>query len=228
MHGFAAPAEAYAHAGRAGAGTVHVLLPQAIQKIVGVIVPEALYAPSTPASGSFSQKALGELLESSAWADHVLFAGDIGRNAETAILLEKFLAKSSAPVTLTKDAADYSVSIATNILNRPDTLLVVSLAQLQRLSVAAKFEYPVTFSMDLVHLVEWLHAFTERFAARIVVKQHGQVIVAADGQVSTTKWPADPHIWRLTTATYAAVWYMQHPAKPFEALTTAALEVIKQ
>ena len=37
-HGFAAPAEAYTAAVKAGAGTVRVLLPDAIRKIVGMVL----------------------------------------------------------------------------------------------------------------------------------------------------------------------------------------------
>src|SRR6185369_8603868 len=93
LHGFAAPAEAYAEATKAGIGTARVLLPDAVQKIVGRFLENGEFAPSTP-SGSFSQKALNEWLIHSSWADGVLLAGDLGRNSETAIVLEKFLGKS--------------------------------------------------------------------------------------------------------------------------------------
>src|SRR5262245_34884782 len=85
QHGFAAPAEAYAVATKTGIGTARVLLPDALQKTVGRILDNGEFAPSTP-SGSFSQKALGELLSYSSWADAALLAGDFGRNSETAIL----------------------------------------------------------------------------------------------------------------------------------------------
>lgn len=221
-HGFAAPAEAYGHAIRAGAGQVRVLLPSAIQKLVGAIVPEAIFAPSTQASGSFSQKALAELIEAGAWADGVLLAGDMGRNAETAILIEKFLVKSEAPITLTKDTIDYAFAIAPNVLARPNTLLVLTLAQLQRLGIAAKHTRPLRFDMDLLHLVEWLHDFTRLHKPYLIVKHHDYVTVAVDGQVSTTLVKNFP-IWRLKTATHAAVWWIQHQNKPFQAITSSIL-----
>lgn len=202
---------------------MRVLLPDSIRKLVGVIVPEAIFAPSTKTSGSFSQKALLDLLENASWADGVLFAGDLGRNSETAILLEKFLSKSSAAVTLTKDAIEYCYD--PRIIDRPNTLLVLSLSQLQRLGMAAKFEKHIAFSMDLLHLTEWLHTFTTRHKAKIITKHHDQVIVAADGQISTTKIVPDKPTWRLQTATYASVWWMQNPSKPFQALTTAAIQI---
>lgn len=220
LHGFLAPAEAYSEAMKAGAGMCRVLLPSAIQKVVGPSIENGEFAASTP-SGSFSQRALVELLDWCKWADGVLFAGDLGRNSETAIMVEKFLQKCEAPTIITKDAMDYVVSLPSAALERPNTTLVPSFAQLQRLAIAAKFDLPLTFSMDLLHLVEWLHRFTEQHAPHIVVKHLDRLFVAVNGEVSTTRLPQDQPIWRLKTASHAAVWWLQNPGKPFEALSTA-------
>lgn len=222
-HGFAAPAEAYGHAMQAGAGTVRALLPDAIQKIVGVILPQADFAPSTKTSGSFNRQALDDFLLAAHWADGVLMAGDLGRNAETAVVLESFLTKHSGPVTITKDAVDYATSSPHTVVERPDTLVVLSLSQLQRLGTAAKYPEPIKFSMDLLHLVEWLHGFTTAHAPFIVVKHLDQLLVAVKGQVSSTHLIKDKSVWRVQTAAKAAVWWMQNPSKPFEALTQSVL-----
>jgi len=225
-HGFAAPAEAFAESSRAGIGTARAFLPNAIQKIVGIIIESADFGPSTP-SGSFSQRALGELLSEAMWADAVLISGDLGRNSETAILIEKFLSKYPHAVTLTKDAVDYGIATPESVLNREATLLVLSLSQLQRLATASRFEQPITFSMDLLRLVDWLHDFTQRFAPHIIVKHLDTIFVAANGQVSTTKLTKEIPIWRLKAATHATVWWLQNPGKPFDALTSGILTAIK-
>jgi hypothetical protein len=219
-HSFSAPAAGYNYAVKAGIGTARVLLPAALQRTIGKVFEAGEFAASTP-SGSFSQQALAELLEMSAWAQGILLAGDLGRNAETAILLEKFLSKSSAAVTITKDAVDYVTTTPRLALERPQTLLVLSLSQLQRLGIGAKTVQPITFSMDLLHLVDWLHDFTTRFAPAIIVKHLDTIFVAVNGQVSTTKLAEDKPIWRLRVAANASVWWIQNPSKPFEALTTA-------
>ena len=219
-HGFAAPAEAYAESIRAGIGTSRALLPDAIQKIVGILIEQAEFAPSTP-NGSFSQKALDASLSLSHWADATLLAGDFGRNAETAILLEKFLAKNTGAVTITKDAIDYTTSLSASVLNRPNTLLVLSLAQLQRLGIAAKMPQAIKYGMDLLQLVSWLHTFTLMHAPHIIVRHLDTLFVAVNGTVSTTKQTSKQPLWRLKTATYASVWWLQNPGKPFEALTTS-------
>lgn len=220
LQGFLAPAEAYTESIHAGIGTTRVLVPNAIQKVVGPFIENGTFAASTP-SGSFSQKALGELLDWSNWADGVIFAGDMGRNSETAILIEKFLRNSEIPTTLTKDAVDYIVSLPQPALERPNTTLVLSLAQLQRLGISSRFEKPIKFDMDLLRIVEWLHAYTERFAPYIIVKHNDQILVAVNGEVSTTKLEKDTKMWRLKTATHASVWWIQNYQRPFEALTAA-------
>ncbi len=220
LYGFAAAAEGYSQAVKAGVGTARVLLPNAIQKLVGSVIAHGEFAPSTP-SGSFSQKALDELLFQSSWADATLFAGDLGRNSETAILLEKFLQKSSQPAVFTKDAVDYITAAPKTALIRPDTLLVLSLSQLQRLAVAARHPKAVTFSMDLLHLVEWLHDFTTAHALFIVVKHHQTILTAVEGRVSTTQLHTDQPIWQVQTAAQTAVWWVQNPGKPFEGITAA-------
>ncbi|MEK7152851.1 MAG: hypothetical protein AAB834_02810 [Patescibacteria group bacterium] len=220
LHGFAAPAEAYAESLKAGIGASRVLLPSAIQKVVGPSIENGEFAASTP-SGSFSQRALTELLDWCKWADGVLFAGDLGRNSETAIMVEKFLQKCEVLTVLTKDAVDYIVSLPKAALERPNTALVLSFSQLQRLGITAKFEKPLTFSMDLLRLVDWLHTFTERHAPHIVVKHLDYICIAVNGEVSTTKIAQDLPVWRVKTAAHVAVWWIQNRTKPFEAFTMA-------
>jgi hypothetical protein len=224
LHGFAAPAEAYQLSLKAGIGTARVLLPDALQKTVGRAFEAGEYAPSTP-SGSFSQQALNEMLQFSQWADGVLIAGDLGRNSETAILLEKFAEKFIGKLTITKDAADYFTSTPQKVLPRSDTLFVVSLAQLQKFAQSAGFTQAFTFNMDLLHLVDTLHEFTATYQTSIIVKHLENVLVAHHGQVSSTKLNQDEDVWRLPSATRAAVWWLQNSPQSFEALTTAQVSL---
>jgi hypothetical protein len=222
-HGFAAAGEAYGEAVKAGVGTARVLLPDSLQKTVGRVFEAGEYAPSTP-SGRFSQRAQAEPLAMAGWADAVLLAGDLGRNSETAILLEQFMTKYSGPLTLTKDAADYFISSPNILLNRENTLLVLSFAQLQKLAVGARFTTAFTFGMDFLHIIKALHEFTQKHQTNIIVKHLQTIFVAVGGQVSTTKLPEDLEIWRVKTAAHAAAWWLQNPAKTFEALTTSLVK----
>ncbi|HUP26194.1 MAG TPA: hypothetical protein VM124_00935 [Candidatus Limnocylindrales bacterium] len=225
QYGFVAPSEAFKAAEVAGAGTVRMILPDSLKQFVGPVFEAGSLVPST-ASGSFSKAALGEWTDQSAWADGVLLAGDFGRNSETAALLESFLSKHVGQVTITQDAADYILSQPELVLNRPNTSLVITLAQLQKIASGAKFEKAFTLGMDLMHVAENLHEFTLRFPVNIITKQHDQLVVGLNGQISTTKLRQDKDRWRVQTAAHTSVWWLQNPAKPFEALTTAIHEVL--
>lgn len=222
VHGFTVPATAYNEALKAGVGVARVVLPDALQKTVGKLVPEAEFTPSTP-SGSFAREALGEILPAAQWADGVLLAGDFGRNSETAIMLESFTQKYSGQLTLTKDAVDYFAKAPQTLLSRPETTLVISLAQLQQIATSSRFSPPITYAMDMFQLVNILHAFTNQFSAHIITRHLDNTFVAVNGQVSSTKLAASEKIWRTKTASHAATWWLQNPNKPFEALTTSVL-----
>lgn len=220
-HGFAAVAEAYNCSVQASIGTARVLLPDAIQKVVKMILETANYTPSTP-SGSFATKSLSDWLEHAMWADGVLLAGDFGKNSETAIVLEKFVSKYSGTLTITKDAVDYFYAHPLAVLNREKTTIVLSIAQLQRLAREVHYPQAVTFGMDLLHLLDWLHDFTSHYACNIVVKHLDTLFVAVNGQVSTTKSHQDiGDTWRVSTAANASVWWLQNPNKTFEAITSS-------
>lgn len=223
-HGFAAPAEAYQAAEQSGIGTARVLLPDHLRpqltKVQGTAVA-ADFAPSTP-SGSFASEALAEMLAESNWADGVLLTGDLGRNSETAIVLEKLVAKYQGPLVITKDAVDYFTSNSQAAIDRPKTCLVLSIAQLQKLATHARYPTAITFGMNLLQLIDTLHDFTQTFTVHIIVKHLDTIFVAVNGQVSTTKSTDSlEDTWRVATAAKAAVWWIQNPSKPFEAFTTA-------
>ena len=223
LHGFGAVGTAYAEAAKAGAGTIRVLLPDALQKTVGKVLPVGEYAPSTP-SGSFSQKALAEFLALSEWSDSVLLAGDFGRNSETAILLEKFIDKYEGQLTITQDALNYFIKLPQKLLERENTLLVLSFAQLQKIGTSLGFNPAFTFSMDFLRLIEALHEFTATHKSGIIVRHHDNFIISTAGEVSTTLRPEYDKVWRVQTAAHAAVWWMQNPTKAFEALSASLIK----
>ncbi len=219
-HGFSVVGQAYGASIEAGIGTVRAILPDSLQKTVGKILPEAKFAPSNK-SESFATSALAEILAAAMWADGILLAGDLGRNSETAILVEKLLAKFKGQVTLVNDACDYITSSSAIAKDQQATTLVMTVAQLQRLLMAYQWTKAITLGMPLLQLVEILHDFTLKYPVNIVTKQLGNIIVAATGKISTTKQESDLETWRTDTATKASVWWLQNPGQTFEALTSS-------
>lgn len=220
--GFAAPGQAYAAASDAGIGVVRVLLPEALRKTVGSHLQEAEFAPNNP-SGSFSREALDPLLAHAQWSDAVLLAGELGRNSETAVTLETFVKKYHGLLTITRDAADYFLKTPSDILGRPDTLVVVSIEQLQKLALHDGYEEPLLFSMGSALVASWLHEFTANHIAHIILCHDGHLFVGSAGKVASQRTDTDEKIWRVTTAARSTVFWLQQPAKAFESLVTSFL-----
>lgn len=220
-HGFGAPGIAYTQALEAGVGVCKVLLPDAIKKTVSHVLPDADYGPSNP-SGSFSKTALDSFLEISHWSDAVILSGDLGRNSETAVLLETYVQKYQGPLVLTQDAADYFKAFPHLLTNRPDTVLVISLAQLQKIFINTPLITPITYGMTLLQLAEALHGFTEKFPLTVIVKHQDTIFVSNRGQVVTT--PNKDMPWRVKTAGKAIVFWLQNPSKPLESIVSSLVK----
>ena len=219
VHGFATTAEAYTQSLNAGIGSTRVLLPDSLKSSVGRVFEAGEYAPSNP-SGSFSQNALSEFLDIALWSDGILLAGDFGHNSETAIVLEAFTTKFSGQITLTEDALNYFLSHPQKLLSRAQTLLIPNMSQLQKLAVGARYPQAFTSSMDLLKLITMLHDFSKTYKPYIMVKHSETVVIAIDGQISTTK----SYYLTAQIAAYASVFWLQNPSQPFEALTSSIIK----
>lgn len=222
VQSFAAVAAAYSASMASGVGSTRVLLPNALQKTVSNLFVGAQYSLSTP-SGSFSRQALAEVLDNANWSDAVMLAGDFGRNSETAILLEQLASKYQGLLCLTKDTIEYFNNLPAAVLNRPNTLLVLSLSQLQKLSTAIKNTEAVTLSMDLIRLVDFLHDFTLKHQAVIITKHLDTIFVAYQGNVTTTREQTSKPIWRVDTAARAIVWWLQNPSQVLASISTSII-----
>ena len=205
--GFAGVAEAYGVAHGAGVGATRVLLPDILRKTVPPSITDATFAASNP-SGSLGKDALLEMSALGSWADGVLLVGDAGRNSETAIVYEQFLESYSGPLTITRDAIDLLKNSSQQLVDRKQTLLVLSFAQLQKLFSSVYYPKILTFSMQLGSLVEALHKFTITYPVAIMVLHKDHLVVAEGGEVSSTAWEEPMLIWRGVTATKAATYWL--------------------
>jgi ADP-dependent NAD(P)H-hydrate dehydratase / NAD(P)H-hydrate epimerase len=205
---------AYSAALKAGVGNVRVVLPDSLQKMLAKVFPEAEYAASTPI-GSFSRQALGTLLDAGEWADAILLAGDLGKNSETAILLESLVEKCGSKLILTGDSIDYFLNQPSSLNARAQTLLIASLSQLQKLAVPALIQQ----TADFIKVIEQVSSWADSTNLSVVTLHSNQAIVVAEQRVSAT--PLELSTPNVTLAAYATVWWLQQPTRPFEALTTA-------
>lgn len=220
--GFAGVAEAYETAHKTGTGEIRVLLPDALKKSVPSSITDAVFAATNP-SGSLSRDAAAEMNALGAWATGIVLIGDAGRSSETAILYEEFVHSYTGPLIATRDAVDLIKNNPQALAERPQTLLVISFAQAQKLFQSLYYPKILTFSMQLTNLVEALHKFTITYPTAIVTLHKDTLIIAHEGKVITTPWTNPMAIWRGQTATKAASYWLFTPNKLIESVASSLI-----
>lgn len=217
--GFVGVRDAYEIANTLGVGQIRAILPESLKRQVPSSVTDAVFLPSNP-SGGFSREALPEFEAACAWADLCLLIGDAGRNSETAMAFER-LAVSDTQLVVTRDAVDLLMTSMGSLVDREKTTLVVSFAQLQKMFSSVYYPKILSFSMQLLQLVETLHKFTITYPCTVVTYHHEQLIVAHDGYVISQEFLEPMVIWRGITAARAASYLLWNPTKPLEAIATS-------
>lgn len=218
--GFVAIAEAYQTALQTGAGQVRAVLPDALKPLVPKTITDVVYGATTP-SGSLGSDANAELATVANWADGVLLIGDAGRNAETAILYEQFIAQYVGPLTITRDAIDLIKNNQTVLAERENTIIVASFAQTQKLLQQLYFPKILTFNMQLMQLVETLHKFTITYPCTIVTLHKDTLVMASGGEIVTQEWGNAMAIWRGSVATNIATHWLWQPTKPLNSIAAS-------
>ena len=220
--GFAGVGEGYGIAVAAGVGEVRVLLPDVLRKSIPGSITDTVFGATNP-SGSLARDALIQMNTMGQWATGILLIGDAGRNSETAIVYEDFIQSYSGQLTMTRDAIDLVKHSSQIIIERPDTLLVMSFAQLQKLFQLVYYPKVLTFSMQMTSLVEALHKFTITYPVSITVLFREQLIVASRGEITSTPWENPMAIWRGSVAAKASVYWLWTPKKTLESVTSSLL-----
>lgn len=217
--GFVAIRDAYEVAHQLGVGHIRAILPDILKKTIPANAVDAVFLPSNQ-SGGFSREALPEFHAACEWADLCLLVGDAGRNSETAVAFESMLAGSGSLV-VTRDAIDLLMPAMQRAVDRQKTTLVVSFAQLQKIFQSVYYPKILSFSMQLMQLVETLHKFTITYPVTIVTFHNSQLVVAHGGTVVTHEFNEPMAIWRGITAARASSYLLWSPDKPLEAIATS-------
>ena len=218
--GFISVAESYTNALQTGAGEVRVLVPDVLRKSIPPTMTEVIFGATNP-SGGLASDALVEMKAIGDWATGILLIGDSGQNSETAILYDNFIREYAGPLTITRDAIDLVKNNSALLVERPNTLLIASFAQLQKLFQSVYYPKVLTFSMQLTNLVEALHKFTITYPVSIAVLHKDSMVVATGGEVTSTPFNEPMSIWRGITATTAATYWLWSPSKTLESVTAS-------
>ncbi|HZJ34872.1 MAG TPA: hypothetical protein VFD55_02580 [Candidatus Angelobacter sp.] len=224
--GFISVAESYQTVLKTRIGEVRVLLPDILKKSIPASMTDVIYGASNP-SGGLAADALVEMKAVGDWATGILLIGDAGRNSETAVLYENFVREYVGPLVITRDAIDLIKNSAAQLVERPNTLLIASFAQLQKLFQTIYYPKVLTFSMQLANLVEALHKFTISYPISISVFHKDVLLVASNGEVTSTPWTNPMEIWKGDTASTAAVYWLWNPSKTLESVTASLAQNAK-
>jgi NAD(P)H-hydrate repair Nnr-like enzyme with NAD(P)H-hydrate dehydratase domain len=220
--GFISVAESYETSLKTGVGESRVLLPDVLRKSIPASMTDVIFGNTNP-SGGLAKNALMEMKALGDWATGILLIGDSGNNSETAILYSDFIKDYKGPLTITRDVVDLLKNSSSELVDRPGTLLVVSLAQLQKLFRSVYYPKVITFSIQLTNLVEALHKFTITYPITIAVLHQNTMLVASGGEVTSMPFDEPMKIWRGQTATMAAVYWLWNPSKPLESVTASLI-----
>lgn len=215
-HGFNNVSRAYADASKAGVGHIRILLPDVLKRTLSYLLPESEFAPSTQ-SGSLSRKALSSLLDLEAWADGMLFPGDLGKSSETAILMENYLEKSRSLLSLGGDAISIICDNSSLALNNDRLCLILDLQQFQKLLISMRFPMALRSQMTIYQMAELLHSLTLNYPWSVITEHENLFFIGYKGQVSAT---GSGDYTLATAGVVASVWRLQQPTKPFEAASS--------
>ena len=181
---FFAVANAMQMAVKRGVGEVRVVMPKSLKGKVPSM-PEIIFAEAE-VSGAFGKSALSEILLQAAWADAVVVVGELGRNAETSVMMAEFLKICDKPIYLMRDAVDAAAADVMNwSLNETPVTLLATVPQLQKLLRTMYYPKMITLSMPTNQLVETLHKFTLSFEMTVMTYHNEQIIMAQNGEVIT-------------------------------------------
>jgi len=217
IHAITAPSRAYGIAIQQRIGHARVIMPDKTIKIVGPHLPDIEFLPSTSV-GSLGLSAFVSIKTSATQTNAILLAGDFAKNSETSVLLEQ-IARLPGLQIYTQDALDAFTKTPALLLDRPETLLVIDFARLQKFISYSHFEHALTSDIGVVQMVELLNIFSLKHQSYILTRLDNVYLVVAKGQVVTTKLSSELTLPSVAAA--AAVWWLQTPQKPLQAIATA-------
>jgi len=217
---FSLPTALFELADAAGIGQVTAVLPDSLRKVMPGAAA-VVFVPSSP-SGSLGRLALGEITELAREHDAILLAG-LSNNSETSALAES-IARLGRPLVLAGDAIGSVQPALPDLVNDHRVLLITDWPQLLKLSAA--LGSPVTIKRgDLLGKAAIIADMsTGKRCSFLVI---GPELLAANaGEVTATPLAQSAKSATITAA-LAAVFWTQNPAKPLEALTSAAFVVAR-
>jgi NAD(P)H-hydrate repair Nnr-like enzyme with NAD(P)H-hydrate dehydratase domain len=222
---FSLPTTLYQLALAAGLGECRVVLPDVLAKFLGG-APGVAFATSTE-SGSLAREALGRIVELAEDADAVALGASLSGNSSTSMLIERLAKEIDRPLIIFDDALPALKPNITSVTNRPDVLIIATMAEIFKLCGALNIPINVRPGAGLINKLEIIQDLAAASAASYAV--YGTEIIIAAGSHPLTVTPINYQLSLMPALFYAALstYWIQSPSAPAEGLTTGAY-VIRQ
>ncbi len=222
-HEITSTAQIYENLTKVGSSNILVAIPNTLKKLVDHMDLKISYLPSNP-SGSIGLKATAELLDLANQVDITIIAQDLGKNSETVLTLEHFLAKNTGLLCFTSEniiiLEDLDISLNEKIL------LVTSFSNLQKL-LSKKYGIIIKKLDELYVILNTLKEFNIKHPVNIVCVHEDIIIVVSEGRVSTTKIPNDKTVSIELLSASASFYMVNYPTKTYQAISSAVYEALK-
>lgn len=212
--------------------TVATFLPDTLRGKLPTL-PNLTFCAATT-TGSFAKSP--ELNQALSDYASTLLIGDLSKNSATSVALSEAITRAVRDDTanetprsliIARDAVDSLLTEMPTILNRPRTLIIASMVQLQKIFRTVYYPKMILLTQPLVPAVESLHKFTLTYPATILTFHQDQIIVAHQGQVSTTHITDTKYtplaLWTGQLAADLTALNFYNPEHPYAASTAAIL-----
>lgn len=214
---------AYQAALATGVGQCKIAMPEGLRPLLKE-VPDCIFIPQTP-SGTISSASYDELLRLANEADGVFITEDIGRNNETLSLIERLINNTATPLTVAGEVVLSLRYEPTILTQRAETLILLRSTQLQDMLRPLDLPIALTQRLNWQTYIERLEELSASFTqSHWLIDTEQWLHAASNGRVSSTRIDRthQPPDFLTTAGAIATVCWLQHPDKPFEAITTAA------
>lgn len=203
--------------------TIKLLLPNALRSKLPVL--ESIYYADSTESGSFARSHTLETFSMD--SDSLLLSGDFSKNSITEIAISDLLKKTSSTqnIIISRDTTDLICLDPQNILEHPNTIIIASLLQLQKLFRAILYPKMILLSMPLFPAIEILHKFTLSYPTALLTFHKDHIIIAKNGIVYTTPIKVTNYtplsLWSGTLACKITALSLWNPKNHLDAIVAA-------
>lgn len=209
----------YQMAEAAGVGEATAAMPDSLRRLIG----ETGFARFVPASqsGSLGRAGMGELMHLAEDVDALIIGANLTNNSETGIMIESLIRELDTKIVITEEAIKILKFNPDLITGNPNVLVIATMPGIFEL--ANNHHMPITIRPNggLIGKLEILEQLISISKCGYVVFDK-EIIVASEGDVSVTELKEPLSDFPAAVIGVAATFWIQHPSKPFAALTTAA------